>query len=47
MNYAMSQPDMAIMAINGFVKDREDPSPLIWALAIRTVGVHLGGQGNG
>jgi AP-1 complex subunit beta-1 len=29
MNYAKSQPDMAIMAVNTFVKDCEDPNPLI------------------
>lgn len=38
MNYAKSQPDMAIMAVNSFVKDCEDPNPLIWALAVRTMG---------
>lgn len=27
MNYAKSQPDMAIMAVNTFVKDCEDPNP--------------------
>ncbi|KAA0193636.1 hypothetical protein HAZT_HAZT007169 [Hyalella azteca] len=32
MNYAKSQPDMAIMA------DCEDPNPLIRALAVRTMG---------
>ncbi|KAM9237692.1 LOW QUALITY PROTEIN: AP-2 complex subunit beta-like [Dugong dugon] len=37
MNYAKSQPDMAIMAVNSFVKDCEDPNPLI-ALAVRTMG---------
>lgn len=38
MNYAKSNPDMAIMAVNTFVKDCEDPNPLIRALAIRTMG---------
>uniref|UniRef100_A0A671NYA9 AP complex subunit beta n=1 Tax=Sinocyclocheilus anshuiensis TaxID=1608454 RepID=A0A671NYA9_9TELE len=38
MNYAKSQPDMAIMAVNSFVKDCEDPNPLIRALAVRTMG---------
>ncbi|CAD6187762.1 unnamed protein product [Caenorhabditis auriculariae] len=33
MNYAKSQPDLAIMAVNTFVKDCEDPNPLIRALA--------------
>lgn len=30
--------DMAIMAVNSFVKDCEDPNPLIRALAVRTMG---------
>ncbi|XP_015907382.1 AP-1 complex subunit beta-1 [Parasteatoda tepidariorum] len=38
MNYAKSQPDMAIMAVNTFVKDCEDANPLIRALAVRTMG---------
>ncbi|XP_051175824.1 AP-1 complex subunit beta-1 isoform X2 [Leptopilina boulardi] len=38
MNYAKSQPDMAILAVNTFVKDCEDPNPLIRALAVRTMG---------
>ncbi|CAK1541735.1 unnamed protein product [Leptosia nina] len=38
MNYAKSQPDMAIMAVNTFVKDCEDSNPLIRALAVRTMG---------
>ena len=38
MNYAKSQPDMAIMAVNTFVRDCEDPNPLIRALAVRTMG---------
>ncbi|XP_032471700.1 AP-2 complex subunit beta-like isoform X2 [Phocoena sinus] len=38
MSYAKSQPDMAIMAVNSFVKDCEDPNPLIRALAVRTMG---------
>ena len=37
MNYAKSQPDMAIMAVNSFVKDCEDPNPLTQALAVRTM----------
>lgn len=32
------QPDLAIMAVNGFVKDCGDPNPLIRALAVRTMG---------
>lgn len=38
MNYAKNQPDMAIMAVNTFVKDCEDANPLIRALAVRTMG---------
>ncbi|CDW58173.1 B2-adapt-app C and Adaptin N and Alpha adaptinC2 domain containing protein [Trichuris trichiura] len=38
MNYAKTQPDLAIMAVNTFVKDCEDPNPLIRALAVRTMG---------
>ncbi|ESN89905.1 hypothetical protein HELRODRAFT_187670 [Helobdella robusta] len=38
MNYAKSQPDMAILAVNTFVKDCDDPNPLIRALAVRTMG---------
>ncbi|KAK3097948.1 hypothetical protein FSP39_014752 [Pinctada imbricata] len=38
MNYAKSQPDLAIMAVNTFVKDCEDSNPLIRALAVRTMG---------
>lgn len=39
MNYAKSQPEIAILAVNTFVKDSEDMSnPLLRALAIRTMG---------
>ena len=38
MNYAKSQPDLAIMAVNTFVRDCEDANPLIRALAVRTMG---------
>jgi AP-1 complex subunit beta-1 len=38
MNYAKSQPEQAIMAVNSFVKDCQDPNPLIRALAVRTMG---------
>lgn len=38
MNYAKTQPDLAIMAVNTFVKDCDDPNPLIRALAVRTMG---------
>ena len=36
--YARSSPDLAIMAVNTFVKDAADPNPLVRALAIRTMG---------
>ncbi|KAI0979612.1 hypothetical protein GJ496_011032 [Pomphorhynchus laevis] len=38
MSYAKTQPDLAILAVNTFVKDCEDPNPLIRALAVRTMG---------
>lgn len=41
MNYAKSQPELAIMAVNTFVKDCEDPNPLIRALAVRTMGLFI------
>ncbi|KAJ7058271.1 adaptin N terminal region-domain-containing protein [Mycena amicta] len=39
MNYAKSQPELVILAVNTFVKDADDPNPLVRALAIRTMGV--------
>mmetsp|Transcript_2873 Transcript_2873/g.10398 ORF Transcript_2873/g.10398 Transcript_2873/m.10398 type:complete len:143 (-) Transcript_2873:6180-6608(-) len=38
INYARSNPDLAILAVNTFVKDSQDSSPLIRALAVRTMG---------
>ncbi len=38
INYAKSQPDLAILAVNTFRKDALDPNPLIRALAVRTMG---------
>ena len=38
INYAKSQPDLAILAVNTFRKDSLDPNPLIRALAVRTMG---------
>ncbi|KAE8548687.1 hypothetical protein EYB25_009068 [Talaromyces marneffei] len=38
MNYAKSNPDLCILAVNTFVQDSKDPNPLIRALAIRTMG---------
>ncbi|KAJ3029212.1 AP-2 complex subunit beta [Rhizophlyctis rosea] len=37
INYARSKPDMALLAVNSFVRDVSDPNPLIRALAIRTM----------
>ncbi|KAI8811306.1 adaptin N terminal region-domain-containing protein [Cladochytrium replicatum] len=38
INYAKSQPELVILAVNTFVKDTDDSNPLIRALAIRTMG---------
>jgi AP-1 complex subunit beta-1 len=38
MNYAKSKPDLAIMAVNTFVKDSTHSNPLVRALAVRTMG---------
>ncbi|KAJ8611669.1 hypothetical protein CTAYLR_007894 [Chrysophaeum taylorii] len=38
INYAKTQPDTALLAVNTFVKDANDPNPLVRALAIRTMG---------
>ncbi|CAO0800136.1 unnamed protein product [Mucor circinelloides] len=38
MNYAKTQPELVILAVNTFVKDSDDPNPLIRALSIRTMG---------
>lgn len=38
INYSKSQPDLAILAVNTFVKDSQDPNPLVRALAVRTMG---------
>ena len=38
MNYAKTQPELVILAVNTFVKDAEDSNPLVRALAIRTMG---------
>ncbi|KAI3644770.1 hypothetical protein MP228_010934 [Amoeboaphelidium protococcarum] len=38
INYAKSQPELVILAINTFVKDCDDINPLIRAMAIRTMG---------
>lgn len=38
INYAKSNPDLAILAVNTFRRDANDPNPLIRALSIRTMG---------
>ena len=38
INYAKSNPELVILAVNTFVKDTDDHNPLIRALAIRTMG---------
>jgi AP-1 complex subunit beta-1 len=38
MNYAKTQPELVILAVNTFVKDSDDPNPLVRALSIRTMG---------
>ncbi|PKI83689.1 beta-adaptin [Malassezia vespertilionis] len=38
INYAKTQPELVILAVNTFVKDAEDSNALIRALAIRTMG---------
>ncbi|TDL27028.1 Adaptor protein complex beta subunit [Rickenella mellea] len=38
MNYAKTQPELVILAVNTFVKDTGDSNPLVRALAIRTMG---------
>ncbi|EEQ98643.1 beta adaptin protein, putative [Perkinsus marinus ATCC 50983] len=38
INYAKSQHELAILAVNTFRKDTMDPNPLIRALAVRTMG---------
>lgn len=38
INYAKSNPDMTLMAVNAFVKDTANINPLVRALAIRTMG---------
>ncbi|TPX69947.1 hypothetical protein SpCBS45565_g02124 [Spizellomyces sp. 'palustris'] len=39
INYARTQPELVILAVNTFVKDTDDVNPLIRALAIRTMGM--------
>ncbi len=35
INYAKSNPDLTLLAVNSFVRDTKDPNPLIRALAVR------------
>lgn len=39
INYARTQPELVILAVNTFVKDTDDYNPLIRALSIRTMGM--------
>lgn len=38
INYAKTQPELTLLAVNTFVKDSNDSNPLIRALAVRTMG---------
>jgi len=38
INYAKSKPELAILAVNTFIKDSQDTNPLVRALAVRTMG---------
>ena len=38
INYAKTQPELTLLAVNTFVKDSADANPLIRALAVRTMG---------
>ena len=38
VNHAKTHPDLALLAVNTFVRDAADPNPLVRALAIRTMG---------
>lgn len=38
INYAKTQPELTLLAVNTFVKDASDSNPLIRALAVRTMG---------
>ena len=38
LSYVKTQPKLAILAVNAFRNDTQDPSPLIRALAVRTMG---------
>jgi AP-1 complex subunit beta-1 len=38
INYAKSKPELAILAVNTFIKDAQDVNPLVRSLAVRTMG---------
>eukprot|EP01027_Heterolobosea_sp_BB2_P027382 GEZU01042735.1.p1 GENE.GEZU01042735.1~~GEZU01042735.1.p1 ORF type:complete len:934 (-),score=381.24 GEZU01042735.1:29-2830(-) len=38
MNYAKNQQDLAILAVNTFIRDSQHSNPLVRALAVRTMG---------
>lgn len=38
INYARTQPELALLPVNSFCKDTQDMNPLIRALAVRTMG---------
>jgi vesicle coat complex subunit len=38
INYARTQPNATLLAVNTFQKDAQDANPLIRALAVRTMG---------
>lgn len=37
VNFSKNEPEQSIMAVNAFIKDSEDPNPIIRALAVRTM----------
>lgn len=37
VNFSKEQPEQSIMAVNAFIKDSEDPNPIVRALAVRTM----------
>jgi vesicle coat complex subunit len=37
VNYSIQEPEQAIMAVNTFIQDSQDPNPVIRALAVRTM----------
>lgn len=42
INYADEKPDLALLAVQSFIRDASDQNPLIRALAVRTMGcIHV------